>query len=375
MGTYRRKRKVHDKGQNLHEHHPQHQQQHANLANNQYFQRYYKNQQPKPFEHPVFNLPIPAPTAPESQYLNDEVDMYVVRNVALHKFKMSNDLLDNIIVKAIPANRIIPPASYPVCMIEGKVWDGSEKPEGWLEKVKQDGHGTFILGSQEALKVREEFQAATIKQLEDDKDNGLAKLPKRYSLQSDAVAKLKKLYMTYSPLKAAEYDSFITETLGELRATGSKIVDDEKVNKHKVDGFDQAAGVSYAEYKKAVADIAEQKRLEEEELAKKTQEAEAAKKAAEEAAIKAAEAQQRLELEKIQAAQLEAQVAQQVHAQTTGQPVDPTEKRNSSNEFDLFGTESNDTFDFNIYTNDAEGLIQDSEELGALEDHVWDGLN
>lgn len=98
---------------------------HAHLQSDFYFNPALKTSQYSDKEHienggnPIFTFPIPKSDSVRANMLNDEVDMYFPRKHFLAKFQMNHDLLDNILTKPIPANKIIPPRMFPLPFVEG----------------------------------------------------------------------------------------------------------------------------------------------------------------------------------------------------------------------------------------------------------------
>jgi hypothetical protein len=103
--------------------------------------------------NPVFEFPIPVSEAIRSTVLNDEVDMYFPRKHFLTKFQMYNDLLDNILIKPIPVNRIIPPRLFPIPFVEGIPYE--KKKSILLKDVKKED-------------LKEEEKDLTLKHKKDD---------------------------------------------------------------------------------------------------------------------------------------------------------------------------------------------------------------
>lgn len=60
-------------------------------------------------KNPVFTFPVPMGDPLKGSLLNDEVDMHFPRKHFLNKFQLYNDLLENVISKPIPVDKIIPP--------------------------------------------------------------------------------------------------------------------------------------------------------------------------------------------------------------------------------------------------------------------------
>lgn len=73
--------------------------------------------------NPIFHFPIANSEPQETTVWNDEVDMYFPRKHFLTKYQMSHDLLDNIIMKPIPIEKIIPPRLFPIPFIEGMPYE------------------------------------------------------------------------------------------------------------------------------------------------------------------------------------------------------------------------------------------------------------
>lgn len=69
--------------------------------------------------NPVFTFPIPPADTRKASMLNDEVDMYFPRKHFFTKFQVYNELLDNALMKPIPAHRIIPPRLFPIPFVGG----------------------------------------------------------------------------------------------------------------------------------------------------------------------------------------------------------------------------------------------------------------
>ncbi|GME73902.1 unnamed protein product [Ambrosiozyma monospora] len=128
--------------QNAQAQHQQQQQQQKNAGQPQ-FQTYYENHQKssKPFSHPLFNLPIPNPTPQEAQFLNDEVDLYLVRANILRKFELGVELLDNVVLKNVSINEILSPLSFPNCVIDGALFNYDKFVEACVAKAKITGTG------------------------------------------------------------------------------------------------------------------------------------------------------------------------------------------------------------------------------------------
>ncbi|GMF00114.1 unnamed protein product [Ambrosiozyma monospora] len=122
----------------------QHQQQQQKNAGQPQFQSYYVNHQKssKPFSHPLFNLPIPNPTPQEAQFLNDEVDLYLVRANILRKFELGVELLDNVVLKNASINEILSPLSFPNCVIDGALFNYEKFVEACVAKAKITGGGS-----------------------------------------------------------------------------------------------------------------------------------------------------------------------------------------------------------------------------------------
>lgn len=70
-------------------------------------------------KNPVFTFPVPMGDPLKGSLLNDEVDMHFPRKHFLNKFQLYNDLLENVISKPIPVDKIIPPNLFPIPYVEG----------------------------------------------------------------------------------------------------------------------------------------------------------------------------------------------------------------------------------------------------------------
>ncbi|GAV29617.1 hypothetical protein PMKS-003118 [Pichia membranifaciens] len=84
--------------------------------------------------NPVFQFPIPSVDPHKATLLNDEVDMYFPRKHFLSKYQMLNDLLENIIIKPIPTDKIIPPRLFPIAFVDGMPYE--KKRAELLKDVK-----------------------------------------------------------------------------------------------------------------------------------------------------------------------------------------------------------------------------------------------
>lgn len=73
--------------------------------------------------NPVFQFHIPNVDPHKATLLNDEVDMYFPRKHFLSKYQMLNDLLENIIIKPIPTDKIIPPRLFPIAFVDGMPYE------------------------------------------------------------------------------------------------------------------------------------------------------------------------------------------------------------------------------------------------------------
>lgn len=73
-------------------------------------------------KNPVFRFPIPPIEPIKANMMNDEVDMYFPRKHFFRKFQSNFDLLDNIIMKPIPVDKILPPTLFPSPIIDGTLW-------------------------------------------------------------------------------------------------------------------------------------------------------------------------------------------------------------------------------------------------------------
>lgn len=85
--------------------------------------------------NPIFQFPIPHIDPHKATLLNDEVDMYFPRKHFLSKYQMLNDLLENIIIKPIPADKITPPRLFPIAFVDGMPYE--KKKEELLKDVKK----------------------------------------------------------------------------------------------------------------------------------------------------------------------------------------------------------------------------------------------
>lgn len=85
--------------------------------------------------NPVFQFPIPNIDPMKATMLNDEVDMYFPRKHFLTKFQMLNDLVENIIIKPIPTDKIVPPRLFPIAFVEGMPYE--KKKAELLQHVKK----------------------------------------------------------------------------------------------------------------------------------------------------------------------------------------------------------------------------------------------
>ena len=113
--------------------------------------------------NPVFQFPIPNHDPHKATLLNDEVDMYFPRKHFLSKYQMLNDLLENIIIKPIPTDKIIPPRLFPIAFVDGMPYE--KKRAELLKDVK----------TSEAVKPKSQDDRVELNR-NDEKKNGVANL-------------------------------------------------------------------------------------------------------------------------------------------------------------------------------------------------------
>ncbi|TID28527.1 hypothetical protein CANINC_002400 [Pichia inconspicua] len=78
-------------------------------------------------KNPVFQFPIPQIEPGKANLMNDEVDMHFPRKHFFRKFQTNFELLDNIIMKPIPVNKIKPPTLFPSPIIDGTSWETKKR--------------------------------------------------------------------------------------------------------------------------------------------------------------------------------------------------------------------------------------------------------
>lgn len=86
--------------------------------------------------NPILQFPIPNIDPMKATLLNDEVDMYFPRKHFLTKYQMLNDLIENILIKPIPTDKIIPPRLFPIAFVEGMPYE--KKKLELLSNIKKE---------------------------------------------------------------------------------------------------------------------------------------------------------------------------------------------------------------------------------------------
>lgn len=86
--------------------------------------------------HSIFQFPIPKVDPVKATMMNDEVDIYFPRKHFLTKYQMLNDLVENIVIKPIPTDKIIPPRLFPIAFVEGMPYE--KKKAELLRNLKKE---------------------------------------------------------------------------------------------------------------------------------------------------------------------------------------------------------------------------------------------
>ncbi|KAG7923893.1 hypothetical protein KL905_000047 [Ogataea polymorpha] len=233
------------------------------------------------FSHPIYSLPIPPPNSVESQLLNDEVDVFSFRQSAAFKFKLNNELLENVLSKFVPFTKIVPPSSFPVCLVNGKPIDGEnvsseEEIKQSLEKpTAADSH----CGNLRVMKLKQEHQRKLIDQLESETIN--ENIDERFAYETEKINLLFDTFQDYDVTELDQFERMVDSITAELEAKfNMKIQDDELFRKYRLD-FEQRK-CTLEEYRQASESILRRRkeaedrklRLEQELAEKKKQEEE-----------------------------------------------------------------------------------------------------
>ncbi|ODV88009.1 hypothetical protein CANARDRAFT_26174 [[Candida] arabinofermentans NRRL YB-2248] len=256
----------------------------GNHQHHQFQNSYHNNQQSSNLlSHPIYNLAVPPINPIEGQILNDESDVYSFRLSALEKFKFNNNMLENVVNKAVPFHKIIPPSSFPKCVIDGKLYseptvEDEEAEKLILEVVKANKVDDYLFGSLKVMKMKEAVLEDKLKALEAeckdiaDIDLGTgdpAKLvDERYAYQLEKMGDLKRSLSGYSVEKAKEYDETLAQIESDMKTKFNReIKEDSRVKWTSISSFDKyKKSVEYAGYKATKEAI--RKRKEEEEMQK-----------------------------------------------------------------------------------------------------------
>ncbi|KAG7698868.1 hypothetical protein KL930_002345 [Ogataea haglerorum] len=243
------------------------------------------------FSHPVYSLPIPPPNSVESQLLNDEVDVFSFRQSAAFKFKLNNELLENVLSKFVPFTKIVPPSSFPVCLVNGKPVGAENAPSE--EEIKQsfekptaaDSH----CGDLRVMKLKQEHQRKLIEQLESETIN--EDIDERFADETEKISLLSDTFQEYDVTKLDQFKSMVDSITDDLKAKFNIEIQDDELFKQRRLKFEQRK-CTLEEYQQArelilrrrkeaedrklrlEQELAEKKRQEEEFMQKQRQEEE-----------------------------------------------------------------------------------------------------
>ncbi|KAH3665445.1 hypothetical protein OGAPHI_003629 [Ogataea philodendri] len=326
------------------------------------------------FSHPVFNLPIPPPNSVEAQLLNDEVDVFSFRQSAGFKFKLNNDLLENVVSKYLPLDKIVPPASFPGCVIGGRAIESEPAPteEEIAQSLENPNAEDSHCGDLKVLKLKESFIEKQITTLESD--NSSQTLDEKFEFETEKIKQLCDGYQNYDVRKIDEFQASLDSIEKDLEVKFQVKVQPEHKYKQYQQGFGQIErkASSFEEHRQAKDRLArlrqeqaDRKLREEQELAEKRRlQEEEARKQQEEELRKAQEENNKRASEA---------ATMPIAVPGSSQPGMLADS-NFDDPFGTAGQNGNFEFDNNLLYGGADDLIMaDDGGFGALDDQVFLG--
>ncbi|KAG7886395.1 hypothetical protein KL938_000048 [Ogataea parapolymorpha] len=322
------------------------------------------------FSHPIYNLPIPPPNSVESQLLNDEVDVFSFRQSAAFKFKLNNELLENVLSKFVPFTKIVPPSSFPVCLVNGKTIDAEnvsseEEIRQSLEKpTAADSH----CGNLRVMKLKQEYQRKLIDQLESETIN--ENIDERFAYETEKINLLSDTFQDYDVTKLDQFELMVDSITDDLKAKfNMKIQDDELFKKYRLD-FEQRK-CTLEEYRQASESILRRRKEAEDRKLRLEQELAEKKRQEEELMHK-----QRQEEEQRRALEAQNRRSEEASAMPVPNSTPAQQEMLGEAHFDdpFTAGAQNGNFEFDnnlLYAGSDDLIIGDDGAFGALDDQVF----
>ncbi|OWB69610.1 hypothetical protein B5S30_g5031 [[Candida] boidinii] len=268
------------------------------------------------FQNKKPRLVINQPTQEETIETHDEMDIFSFRNSSVSKFKLNNDLLENLILKYLPIDSIIPPKSFPDATINSKkIINPDEiknKNELELKKLVSDPlNNSSIFGNLSLMKLKDDLLNDLISQEENllsesapSSSNDL-KLSDKYKFEKVKTNEIGSIFKTYNVKDIEKYNDLFIKIKTECKEKFNKIIDVtpsvQYINQSKIYSKDHTnfSFEDYKKIKKEAFDIMKQKK-EKEDMEKRKNEMELLEKEKRErqAAAEAAEKARKLQEEK-----------------------------------------------------------------------------
>ena len=229
--------------------------------------------------NPVFQFPIPKNETLKPTILNDEVDMYFPRKHFLSKFQIYNELLNNVMLKYIPTEKIIPPRLFPLPFVEGVPFekkkafllenftknetpigkDGKERAKRELseqerevleryvqERVLAKQPTDFLFGDLQTMKMLE-------KNLADDANSTPVTKLEMGEMYNYSMNKLDELHNMINKFTAGSIDDCEKQLIDIEKELNNKFkrkyVESEKIKQFETNAFDPVKrGITLEEY-------------------------------------------------------------------------------------------------------------------------------
>lgn len=157
--------------------------------------------------HSILQFPIPKIDSLKATMMNDEVDIYFPRKHFLTKYQMLNDLVENILIKPIPTDRIIPPRLFPMAFVEGMPYE--KKKAELLRNIKKEPK----------TELKPEIKTQVIENINDEKNN-MDKKDNNETKKNEEKNEIDENLSDYDP----DFDD--TQVSGPEEMEAAKIIDD-----------------------------------------------------------------------------------------------------------------------------------------------------